>query len=85
MTRTCWWWAKSAAGRQTNLHASKLTPDEQYSHISLWCLLASPLLIGCDLEKMDDFTLNLLTNDEVLEIDQDSLGKQAVLVGGAGI
>ena len=67
-----------------NLHPTKLTPDEQYTHLSLWCLLASPLLIGCDLERMDAFTLGLLTNDEVLEIDQDSLGKQAVQVGGTG-
>ena len=64
------------------LHASKLTSNEQYTHISLWCLLSAPLLIGCDMEKMDDFTLGLLTNDEVLEIDQDSLCKQAVQVGG---
>ena len=68
----------------SQLHPSKLTPDEQYTHISLWCLLSSPLLMGCDLEKMDDFTLSLLTNDEVLEVDQDSLGKQAVQVGGHG-
>lgn len=63
-----------------NLHPSKLTPDEQYTHISLWCLLSSPLLIGCDLERLDDFTLNLLTNDEVLAINQDPLGKQATPV-----
>lgn len=60
-----------------SLHPSKLTPDEQYTHISLWCLLASPLLIGCDLSQLDDFTLNLLTNDEVLAINQDEMGKQA--------
>ncbi|GAA3936129.1 alpha-galactosidase [Chitinophaga oryziterrae] len=60
-----------------NLHASRLTPDEQYTHVSLWCLLSAPLLIGCDLDKLDDFTLNLLTNDEVLAIDQDELGSQA--------
>ncbi len=59
------------------LHPTRLTPDEQYTHISLWCLLSSPLLIGCDLTRLDDFTLNLLTNDEVLAIDQDPLGKQA--------
>lgn len=64
------------------LHPSGLTPDEQYAHISLWCLLTSPLLIGADLEKMDDFTLGLLGNDEVLEIDQDTLCRQAVQVGG---
>ncbi|MCC7400511.1 MAG: hypothetical protein IT214_03410 [Chitinophagaceae bacterium] len=60
-----------------NLHQTRLTPDEQYTHISLWCLLSSPLLIGCDISKMDDFTLNLLTNDEVLAVNQDPLGKQA--------
>lgn len=56
---------------------SALTPDEQYTHISLWSLLASPLLIGCDIASMDDFTVNLLSNDEVLEINQDPLGNQA--------
>jgi hypothetical protein len=60
-----------------NLHPSRLAPDEQYTHVSLWCLLAAPLLIGCDLDKLDAFTLNLLTNDEVLAIDQDELGKAA--------
>jgi alpha-galactosidase len=63
-----------------NLHPTRLTPDEQYTHISLWCLLSAPLLIGCDMEKFDDFTLNLLSNDEVLAIDQDELGKQAMCV-----
>ena len=60
-----------------NLHPTKLTPNEQYTHISLWCLLSAPLLIGCDMAQLDDFTLNLLTNDEVLEVNQDPLGKQA--------
>ncbi len=63
-----------------NLHPTRLTPDEQYTHISLWCLLASPLLIGCDMTKLDDFTLNLLSNDEVLAIDQDALGQEATCV-----
>ena len=39
--------------------------------------LCSPLLIGCDMTRLDDFTKSLLTNDEVLALDQDSLGKQA--------
>jgi len=60
-----------------NLHPTRLTPHEQYSHISLWCLLAAPLLLGCDLTKLDEFTLNLLTNDEVLAVNQDPLGRQA--------
>src|SRR3954468_22223384 len=54
-----------------------LTPAEQYAHISLWCLLSAPLLIGCDMERLDPFTLGLLTNDEVLALDQDALGKPA--------
>jgi alpha-galactosidase len=60
-----------------HLHPSRLTPNEQYTHISLWCLLSAPLLIGCDMTQLDDFTLNLLTNDEVLEVNQDPLGRQA--------
>jgi alpha-galactosidase len=58
-------------------HPTKLTPDEQYTHISLWCLWSSPLLIGCPLDQLDDFTQNLLTNDEVLALNQDPLGKMA--------
>ncbi len=54
-----------------------LTPNEQYTHISLWCLLSAPLLLGCDLSQADEFTLNLLNNDEVLEVDQDPLGSAA--------
>jgi alpha-galactosidase len=63
-----------------HLHPSHLTPDEQYTHISLWCLLSAPLLIGCDMTKLDPFTLNLLENDEVLALDQDALGKEATCV-----
>jgi alpha-galactosidase len=65
-------------------HPTKLTPDEQYTHITLWCLLSAPLLLGCDLDQLDDFTLNLLTNDEVLAINQDALGKQALTVSKNG-
>ncbi|HNW58880.1 MAG TPA: NPCBM/NEW2 domain-containing protein [bacterium] len=59
------------------LHPSRLTPDEQYTHITLWSLLASPLLIGCDLTRLDAFTMNLLGNDEVLAVNQDEKGVQA--------
>lgn len=66
------------------LHATQLTPDEQYAHVSMWCLLSAPLLLGCDLERLDPFTLGLLTNDEVLALDQDALGKPAVRVATVG-
>jgi alpha-galactosidase len=63
------------------IHPTRLTADEQYSHMSLFCLLSAPLLIGCPLEQLDAFTLSLLTNAEVIEVDQDPLGKQARLLG----
>jgi alpha-galactosidase len=66
------------------LHPTHLSPNEQYTHISLWCLLDSPLLIGCDMTQLDDFTLGLLTNDEVLGVNQDPLGKQAGRVAKNG-
>lgn len=65
-------------------HPKRLTPDEQYTHVSQWCLLAAPLLLGCDLEHLDDFTVGLLSNDEVLEVNQDSLGHQATRVASSG-
>ena len=59
-----------------NIHPTHLSPDEQYTHITLWSILAAPLLIGCDLEQMDDFTMNLLSNREVIAINQDIAGIQ---------
>lgn len=59
------------------LRPTRLSPNEQYSHISLWCLWSAPLIIGCPPERLDEFTLGLLSNDEVIEIDQDPLGQQA--------
>lgn len=67
-----------------NTHPSKLKPDEQYLHMSLWSLFSAPLLIGCDMEKLDEFTLNLLTNDEVIAVNQDPLGIQATCVQAIG-
>jgi alpha-galactosidase len=67
-----------------NPHPSKLKPDEQYLHFSLWSLFSAPLLIGCDMEKLDDFTMNLLSNDEVIDVDQDPLGKEASCVDVIG-
>jgi len=65
-------------------HPSNLTADEQYTHVSAWCLMSVPLLLGCDLTKLDAFTLSLLTNDEVLAVNQDALGKQATVISRQG-
>jgi alpha-galactosidase len=54
---------------------SPLSPNEQYTHVSLWCLLAAPLIFSGDMTRLDDFTLGLLTNDEVIDVDQDPLGQ----------
>lgn len=66
-----------AVGWNDNPVMTRLTPDEQYTHISLWSLLVTPLMLGCDFDQMDDFTLGLLTNEEVLAINQDVLGDMA--------
>ncbi len=60
-----------------NLRPTRLKPNEQITHITAWCLLSSPLLMGCDLSQLDQFTIDLMTNDEVLDINQDPLGKPA--------
>jgi alpha-galactosidase len=52
-----------------------LTPNEPYSHVSLWSLVAAPLIFSGDIARLDDFTLGLLCNDEVIAVDQDPLGK----------
>jgi alpha-galactosidase len=58
-------------------HQTRLTPNEQLTHITLWSMLSSPLLLGCDLSKLDKFQIDLLTNDEVIDVNQDVLGEQA--------
>jgi len=65
-------------GWGADAHESELTPDEQYAHISLWAILSAPLLIGCDMRAIDDFTLGLLTNSEVIAVNQDPLVAPAV-------
>jgi alpha-galactosidase len=67
-------------GANANGKPKRLTPDEQYTHVSLWCLLSSPLILGCDLDYLDAFTIGLLSNDEVIDVNQDELGKQATCV-----
>ena len=47
---------------------------EYQTHMSLWCMACSPLMIGCDVRAMDKDTVALLTNREVLAVNQDTLG-----------
>jgi alpha-galactosidase len=54
------------------------TPEQYRSHMSLWAMMAAPLMSGNDVRNMDPFTLATLTNREIIAINQDVLGKQGV-------
>ena len=56
-----------------------LTPNEQYAYFSLWCLMAAPLFYSGDMLHLDEFTLNVLCNPEVIDVDQDVLGQSAAV------
>lgn len=62
----------------------KMTPDEYRTHMSLWAILAAPLLAGNDLSKMDDTTKSILMNKDVIAVDQDGLGAQGDRVHESG-
>ena len=61
-------------------HPTHLTASEQYSYMSMWSLMASPLFFSGDMTRLDPLTLNILENSEVIDIDQDALGKQAKIL-----
>jgi alpha-galactosidase len=54
-----------------------MTVDEDRAHFTMWCMLAAPLIAGNDVRKMTPETLSILTNKEVIALDQDSLGVEA--------
>lgn len=58
--------------------------EEDRTHFGLWCIMASPLLIGCDLTTLKPETLDLLTNRELLALNQDPLGLQAYVAAHEG-
>lgn len=57
-----------------------LTRNEEEVHFGMWCMMNSPLLIGCDLNKIPAASLALLKNKELIAINQDTLGIQASVV-----
>jgi alpha-galactosidase len=62
----------------------KMSHDEYITHMSLWCILAAPLLVGTNLTKMTADTLAILANPEVIAVDQDPLGVQGHRVSQEG-
>jgi alpha-galactosidase len=68
-----------------NVAGAKGCTDEEYrSHMSLWCLMASPLLCGNDIRNMNQVTKDILLNPEIIAVNQDPLGKQAKKVRDDG-
>jgi hypothetical protein len=61
---------------------SRLTGDEQTTLMTLWSIFRSPLMMGGDLPTLDPFTLSLLTNEEVLAVDQQSAGNHELFARG---
>ncbi len=59
-----------------------MTDNEETTHISMWCMLEAPLLLGTNMTNIGSFELSLCTNAEVIALDQDALGNQAVPVAG---
>ncbi|MGM9736834.1 MAG: alpha-galactosidase [Candidatus Cryptobacteroides sp.] len=54
-----------------------LSYEEEEAHFGIWCIMSSPLLLGCDLEYLPEETHRIITNSELIAIDQDPLGLQA--------
>lgn len=61
-----------------NVGLEGLNDDQYLLHFSVWALLGSPLFIGCDLREIDDATLNILKNKEVIAINQDAGCRQVI-------
>ena len=58
-----------------------LTPEEDKTHFGMWCIMNSPLLIGCDLSNINNKALLLLRNKELIALNQDPLFQQAYVAG----
>ena len=61
---------------------TRFTHDEQFTMMTLWSIFRSPLMMGGDLPTLDSFTLSLLTNQEVLAVDQHSSGNHLLFTHG---
>jgi alpha-galactosidase len=75
------WWKQAAPGGWNDpdmleVGNGGMTNDEYVAHFSLWALIKSPLLIGCDVTAMSNATLSILTNKDIIALNQDPLGVQ---------
>jgi alpha-galactosidase len=72
-------WFRNAL-KEEEFEKTSLTPDEQYAYMSMWSMMAAPLIYSGEMSLLDPFTLNVLCNHEVIAINQDILGKQARII-----
>ena len=75
-------WIRNAL-KERKFEKADLTPNEQYAYMSMWSLMAAPLIYSGDMSRLDPFTLNVLCNHEVIGINQDVLGRQAKIISAA--
>lgn len=57
-----------------------MNEEEEKTHFAMWCMMSAPLMIGCDLEKIEKSTLDILKNTELIKINQDSACLQAYVI-----
>ena len=61
---------------------TNLTCNEQFTMMTLWCIFRSPLMLGCELRELDEWTKNLITNEEVLQLNRVSHSKHELCADG---
>jgi alpha-galactosidase len=76
------WIRNAMKGRR--FEKADLTPNEQYAYMSMWSLMAAPLIYSGEMSRLDPFTLSVLCNHEVIGINQDVLGRQAKIIRVTG-
>jgi alpha-galactosidase len=72
-------------GGSLTIAGAGCTPIEYRTHFALWCLLAAPLMIGCDARRLDPDAREILTNRELIALDQDPLGRQGYRASRSGL
>ncbi len=72
-------WFRNAL-KEEEFEKTALTPEEQYAYMTMWSMMAAPLIYSGEMSLLDPFTLNILCNHEVIGINQDVLGKQARII-----
>lgn len=72
------------ADKTAPIGGETLTYTEEEAHFGMWCIMSSPLVLGCDLRHMPEKTLELVSNPELIAVNQDPLGLQAYVVQNNG-